>query len=75
MNFHYDKLSDSLYIELSPKVSAESEEVAPGIVLDYDEAGQIVGLDIEHASRHTNLSQVHFTGFLPQVDLQPGAPS
>ena len=73
MNFHYDKASDSLYIELSPKISTESEEVAPGIVVDYDEAGHIVGLDIEHASRHTNLSHVQFSGFAPDIDPRPSA--
>lgn len=73
MNFHYDKQTDSLYIELSPKTSTESEEVAPGVVVDYDEAGQIVGLDIEHASQHTNLSQVNFNGFTPTVAPQLGA--
>lgn len=71
MDFHYDKTTDSLYIELSPKTSAESEEVAEGIVVDYDEAGHIVGLDIENASRRINLSNVHFTGFTPNIDQRP----
>lgn len=71
MDFRYDKTTDSLYIELSSNPSAESEEVAAGIVVDYDEAGRIVGLDIEDASKHINLSNIHFTGFVPKVDVQP----
>lgn len=47
---HYDTEADSLYIELSPKNSIESEEVAPGVVLDFDAKNHVVGIDIEHAS-------------------------
>ncbi len=69
MNFHYDKASDSLYIELSANPSFESEEVAEGVVVDYDKSGQIVGLDIEYASRHVNMNKIHVEGFSPAVDV------
>jgi uncharacterized protein YuzE len=46
----YDKETDSLYIELSARPSVDSDEVAEGVVVDYDEAGHVVGLDIEYAS-------------------------
>ena len=36
MKFHYYRDTDSLYIELSDKVGADSQEVAPGVVLDFD---------------------------------------
>jgi uncharacterized protein YuzE len=39
----YYKDTDSLYIDLSEKPSKESLEVAPGIVLDFDEENKIVG--------------------------------
>jgi len=39
MKFHYCPETDSLYIDLSEKVSADSQEVAPGVVLDFDEEG------------------------------------
>jgi uncharacterized protein YuzE len=73
MKFNYDKASDSLYIELAPGPGAEAEEVAPGIVVDYDAKGRIVGLDIEDASKNISLSEILVRGFLPKVDLQPGA--
>jgi uncharacterized protein YuzE len=73
MNFHYDRKSDSMYITLSAKTSAESEEVADGIVVDYDDAGHIVGLDIENASQHMDMAGVHFSGFTPSVDVAPNA--
>lgn len=71
MNFHYDKKTDSLYIELSQKSSFDSEEVSEGVVVDYDKSGHIVGLDIEDASKHFNLSSLIIKGFVPKVDIQP----
>lgn len=56
MKFHYYPDTDSLYIDLSEKPSTDSTEVAPGVILDFDESGQLVGIDIDHASRVANLS-------------------
>jgi uncharacterized protein YuzE len=56
MKFHYYPDTDSLYIDLSEKPSADSTEVAPGVILDFDENGQLVGIDIDHASKVANLS-------------------
>ena len=53
----YYKETDSLYIDLSEKSSAESLEVAPGIVVDFDESNNIVGIDIDRASKVLNLSE------------------
>lgn len=69
MNFHYDKETDSLYIELSAQPSFDSEEVADGVVIDYDKSGQIVGLDIESASKNFNLASVNITGFMPKIEM------
>ena len=72
MNFHYDKESDSLYIELSLEPSFDSEEVSEGVVVDYDKSGHIVGLDIEYASKHIALGNILVEGFSPAVNVQPG---
>ena len=56
MKLHYYPETDSLYIELSDKASAESEEVAAGVVVDFDSEGHIVGLDIDHASKLVDLT-------------------
>ena len=58
MKFHYYPETDSLYIDLAEKASVESREVAPGVVLDFDEEGHLVGIDIDHASRVVNLSRL-----------------
>ena len=56
MKLHYYPDTDSLYIDLSEKPSTDSTEVAPGVILDFDESGQLVGIDIDHASKVANLS-------------------
>lgn len=58
MKFHYYPETDSLYIDLSEKVSADSREVVPGVVLDFDSEGHLVGIDIDHASQIVNLSRL-----------------
>ena len=58
MKFHYYADTDSLYIDLSEKTSAESQEVAPGVVLDFAENGDLVGIDIDHASRIVDLKRL-----------------
>jgi uncharacterized protein YuzE len=47
--------TDSLYIDLSEKPSVESREISEGGVLDYDAEGNLVGIDIDHASRKVDL--------------------
>jgi uncharacterized protein YuzE len=50
MKLHYYPETDSLYIELNPKPSANSREISDSLVVDFDAEGQVVGLDIQHAS-------------------------
>ena len=58
MKFHYYPETDSLYIDFAEKPSADSQEVAPGVVLDFDAEGNLVGIDIDHASKMVNLSRL-----------------
>ncbi len=58
MKFRYYPETDSLYIELSEKPGADVREVAPGVVLDFDAEGQLVGIDIDRASSVANLSRL-----------------
>jgi uncharacterized protein YuzE len=58
MKMNYYKETDSLYIDLSAKKSAESREVSPGVVIDYDGDGNIVGIDIDNASKKTNIHKL-----------------
>lgn len=58
MKLFYDPETDSLYIDLVGRTSVESEEVAPGIVMDYDADGNAVGIDVEHASKILDLTTI-----------------
>ncbi len=58
MKFHYYPETDSLYIDLSEKTSVDSRAVAPGVVLDFDVEGNLVGIDIDHASKVVSLSRL-----------------
>ncbi len=58
MKLHYYHETDSLYIDLANRPSAESRQVAPGVVLDFDAGGVLVGIDIDHASQKLDLSRV-----------------
>lgn len=58
MKLNYYKDTDSLYIDLSSKPSAESREISDGVVLDYDAKGNLVGIDIDNASRKIDLTEI-----------------
>jgi len=58
MKMKYYKDTDSLYIDLSENPSAESKEVSEGIVLDYDAAGNLVGIDIDNATTKVALEKL-----------------
>ena len=58
MRFHYYPETDSHYIDFSEKTSAESREIAPSVVLDFDAEGNLVGIDIDHASKIVTLSRL-----------------
>lgn len=65
MKIHYDRESDSLYINFSDRKNIESEEVVPGFVLDFDSENKVVGVEIDHASMVVDLSHMEVDS-LPQ---------
>lgn len=58
LKLNYYPETDSLYIDLSSKPSAESQEVSEGVMLDYDAEGNLVGIDIDNASRKLDLREL-----------------
>ena len=52
MKTHYDREADALYLRFAEGRIVASEEVAPGVVLDFDDEGRIVALEVLSASRH-----------------------
>ena len=58
MKLNYYPDTDSLYIDMSEKPSVESKVISDGVVLDYDKDGQLVGIDLDNASRIVDLEQL-----------------
>ncbi len=47
MKMHYDPEADAFAVQFGPKGAyVESEEVAPGVILDFDKAGQVIGIEV-----------------------------
>ena len=58
MKLSYFPDTDSLYIDLAEAPSAESREISEGVVLDYDAAGRLVGIDIDEASKRVQMDKL-----------------
>ncbi|MBD3385619.1 DUF2283 domain-containing protein [candidate division KSB1 bacterium] len=69
MKIKYYKDTDSLYIDLSSKTSVESKEISEGIILDYDSDGNIVGIDIDNASKKIDLKEVILSKIPAEIEM------
>jgi uncharacterized protein YuzE len=58
MKLNYHPETDSLYIDLSERPSAESRAISDGVVLDYDADGRLVGIDIDNATNKVELKKL-----------------
>jgi uncharacterized protein YuzE len=69
MRLRVDHAADAVYLNLTDRPIKDSAEVADGIVVDYDDAGRIVGVEILDASRRTDDPDVlkQFSFELPKV--------
>ncbi len=67
MKLNYYADTDSLYIDLSEQPSVESREISEGVVLDYDASGNLVGIDIDNASKKVQLQQLILNKLPSQV--------
>ncbi len=79
MKLHFDKEADALYLRLDESKIVESEEVQPGVVLDFNKADQIVGIELPGLGKRVPLEAadlfvipakagiqlIDLTGFLP----------
>ncbi len=72
MKLAYYSDTDSLYIDLAEHPSVESREISEGIVLDYDAEGNLVGIDIDNASRKVQLEKLVLTGMQGEIEKRAG---
>ena len=59
MRLHVDKEADALYLRLDDSKIIESEEVSPGVVLDFNERNQVVGIEMLNLSKRTPNLDLH----------------
>jgi len=69
MKLRYYPDTDSLYIDLSEKTSVESQAISEGVVLDYDIDGNLVGIDIDNASKKVALNELTLTKLPIQTQI------
>ena len=63
MRVHFDEEADAVYLLLDESQIVESEEVQPGIVLDFNQSDQVVGVEILRVKERVplaNLKQIQF---------------
>lgn len=63
MRVHFDEKADAIYMRLDESKIVESQEVQPGIVLDFNENHQVVGIEILKVKDRVplaNLKQMQF---------------
>ena len=63
MKLHVDREADALYLRLDGSTVIKSEEVSPGVVLDYNESNEVVGVEMLYLSKRSsnlNLSALEF---------------
>lgn len=65
MKLQYYPETDSLYIEFKSVDGAESREISEGLVVDFDSNGDVIGLDIDHASCKLDLSKIETIALPP----------
>lgn len=68
MKLSYFPDTDSLYIDLADEPSVESREISDGIVLDYNAAGRLVGIDIDEASKRVQMEKLVLSRLPSEVE-------
>ena len=51
MKLHVDREADALYLRLHESTIIDSEEVSPGVILDYNDTNEVVGVELLHLSK------------------------
>ena len=69
MKLKVDQQADALYLSLSEAPASRSEEVSPGIIVDYDEQDRVVGIEMLYLSKRAPETDMHRLLFeaVPQV--------
>jgi uncharacterized protein YuzE len=69
MKLTIDKDADALYLELDDSPAADSEEISPGVILDYNSDGKVTGIEMLYLSKRVPSSQLGKLSVEPQALL------
>ncbi|MCE4600217.1 MAG: DUF2283 domain-containing protein [Desulfurococcales archaeon] len=59
----YDRIADALYVKLRDDKIADSDEVAPGVIIDFNDKGEVVGIEVlEFSRRNVDLKKLVMEG-------------
>lgn len=59
MRIHYDEKVDALYLRLDNSKIVESDELTPGVIVDFNDQNDVVGIEV-----------LDFKGRVPKADLK-----
>ncbi len=63
MKLKVDKKNDVLYLRLDENAIVESEEVRPGVILDFDGNGRVVGVEFLNITERVNQEELNTLEF------------
>ncbi len=58
MKIEYSKEADALYVYFKEEFVAKSKEIEDGVVIDFDEKGQLIGIEVLDVSQRFSLSDI-----------------
>lgn len=59
MKIEFDPIADALYIELADGNAERTEEIVPGVILDYDASGNVMGIEMLYIGKRENAPLEH----------------
>lgn len=70
MRLKVDEQADALYLSLSETPASRSEEVSPGVIIDYDDHDHVVGIEMLYLSKRAPAIDIRRLSF--ETVPQPG---
>jgi len=63
MRMRYSQEADAIYIRLRENKIVNSDEISDGVIVDYDEGGNIVGIEVLWVSEKADIDQLIIQSF------------
>jgi len=63
MKIHFDEQAEALYIRLVDEKIIDSEQVQPGVILDFNAAGQVIGMELLKVNTYIPVAQLKYLDF------------